>query len=354
MNSPFLLYGSYGYTGSLIADQAVSRGMQPILSGRDVNRVKAQADRLNLEYIPISLSEPGALEVALKAVPLVLNCAGPFQHTFKPVVDACLRVGRHYLDITGEIQVFEELARRDRDARQAGVIILPGIGFDVVPTDCLAVHLKQRLPDASILTLAIGTSGGGISRGTLLTTIEGLPGKGIVRRDGKLTQVPLFEMRREVDFGRGPRTAINIPWGDVSTAYYSTGIPNIENYIALPKSVIRMTRLARPVIGITSRAVVQRLLRWAVVRFRPGPTAEERTRSRSRIWGEVKDKQGHSVISRMETPDGYTLTAETAVAVVERVLSGDFKPGFQTPSLAYGADFILDFTGVTREDIHSE
>ena len=171
------------------------------------------------------------------AVPLVLNCAGPFRHTYKPVVEACLRMGRHYLDITGEIQVFEELAARDYEARQAGVMLLPGIGFDVVPTDCLAAHLKQRLPDASILTLAISTSGGGILGGTLLTTIEGLPGKGMVRRDGKLTQVPLFEKRRTVDFGRGPWTAINIPWGDVSTAYYSTGIPNIENYIALPKSL---------------------------------------------------------------------------------------------------------------------
>ena len=354
MNSPFLLYGSYGYTGSLIADLAAKRGLQPILSGRDTNRLKAQADRLNLEYSPITLGEPGALEVALEEVPLVMNCAGPFQHTFKPVVDACMRVGRHYLDITGEIQVFEALALCDREGRRAGVMLLPGLGFDVVPTDCLAAHLKQRLPSATILTLAIGMSGGGISRGTLLTSIEGLGGKGIVRRDGKLTQVPLFDKRREVDFGRGPRTAINIPWGDVSTAYYSTGIPNIENYIALPKSVLRMTRLALPLMRITSISVIQRLLRWAVVRSRPGPTAEERTRSRSRIWGEVRDNLGHRVISRMETPDGYTLTAETALAAVERVLSGDFKPGFQTPSLAYGADFILDFEGVKRDDILSE
>jgi short subunit dehydrogenase-like uncharacterized protein len=353
MNSPFLLYGSYGYTSSLIADLAVKRGMQPILSGRDANRLKTQADRLNLESIPISLSEPGALEAALKAVPLVLNCAGPFRHTFKPVVEACMRVGRHYLDITGEIQVFEALALRDDEARRAGVMLLPGIGFDVVPTDCLAAHLKQRLPFAITLTLAISTSGGGLSRGTLLTTIQGLPGKGIVRRDGKLVQVPMFGKTRVVDFGRGPRTAINIPWGDVSTAYFSTGIPNIENYITVPKSVIRMTRLIRPLIGITSRPAVQRILRWAVKRSRPGPTTEERSHSRSRIWGEVKDNLGHTVISRMETPDGYTLTAETALAAVERVLSGDFKPGFQTPSLAYGADFILDFNGVKREDIHS-
>jgi len=354
MTTPFLLYGSYGYTGSLIADLAVRGGMQPILSGRDAIRLKAQADRLKLEYSPLSIDDPEALEAALKAVPLMLNCAGPFRHTYKPIVDACLRMGRHYLDITGEIMVFEALAARDDESRKVGVMLLPGIGFDVVPSDCLAAHLKGRFPTASHLTLAISMSGGGSSRGTLLTAIEGLPRQGAVRREGKLVQVPLFGKTRKIDFGRGPRTAMNIPWGDVSTAYYSTGIPNIETYMVLPKSVLRMRRLLRPLIGLTTKPVVQRLLRQAVMKSPPGPTAEARSLSRSMLWGEASDNLGHSVIARMETPNGYDLTAETALAAVERILSGDFKPGFQTPSLAYGADFILEFEGVRREDLKLE
>jgi short subunit dehydrogenase-like uncharacterized protein len=125
MNIPFLLYGSYGYTGRLIADQAFRSGMHPILSGRDPIRLKAQAETLALEYHPISLEDRPALEAILERVALVLNCAGPFSRTYQPMVEACLKLGKHYLDITGEIRVYEALARRDVQARQANLMLLP-------------------------------------------------------------------------------------------------------------------------------------------------------------------------------------------------------------------------------------
>ena len=351
MTTPFLLYGSYGYTGSLIADLAVKHGMKPMLSGRDAVRLKAQAETLGLEYHPFSLEERPALEAALREVPLVLNCAGPFCRTFQPMTDACLMLGRHYLDITGEIMVFESLARRNGEARNAGVMLLPGIGFDVVPSDCLAMHLKGRLPDATHLTVAIKGSGGGFSRGTALSAIEHLPHQGAVRKDGKLVQVPLFAKTRQIDFGGGPRTAVSFPWGDVSTAFYSTGIPNIEEYMVFQKSFVRMLRLLRPFIGLAAKPFMQRWLKQRVMKLPPGPSGEARRLGRSRLWGEVTDQQGEHAVSRMETPDGYTLTAETALAAVERVIAGDYKTGFQTPALAYGADFILEFDGVRREEI---
>lgn len=351
MTKPFLLYGSYGYTGSLIAELAIQRGLQPILSGRDPGRLKAQADILGLEYRPISLGDPGVLDLTLKDVPMVLNCAGPFVHTYKPVVDACLRMGRHYLDITGEIPIFEALSTCDNEAQQAGVMLLPGVGFDVVPSDCLAAHLKQRLPTASLLTLAIQMAGGGSSRGTALSAIEGIPRQGAVRLDGRLVQVPIFSKAIRVDFGRGPQAALSIPWGDISTAYYSTGIPNIETYMVFPKSLIHLVQILRPFIGLAGSQFVRKLLRQLLMKSPQGPTAEARRLSRSWLWGQARNDHGMQVISRMETPNGYDLTAQTALAVVGRVLAGDFKPGFQTPSLAYGADFILDFAGVHREDI---
>jgi short subunit dehydrogenase-like uncharacterized protein len=261
-------------------------------------------------------------------------------------------MGRHYLDITGEILVFEAIASRDIEARQTGIMLLPGVGFDVVPSDCLAAHLNRRLQNATHLTLAISMSGGGSSRGTALSAIEGLPRQGAVRKEGKLVQVPLLWKTHEIDFGRGLRTAMNIPWGDVSTAYYSTGIPNIETYMVLPKSVLRIAPLLGRFAGLSKLPLIQRILRQQVMKMAPGPTVEARRLGRSRLWGEASDDHGHNVIARLETPDGYNLTAETALTAVERVLAGDFKPGFQTPSLAYGADFILEFNGVTREDIH--
>ena len=351
MTTPFLLYGSYGYTGSLIADLAVKRGMKPMLSGRDAVRLKAQAENLRLEYHLYSLEDRPALEAALREAPLVLNCAGPFSRTFQPFADACMRMGRHYLDITGEIGVFEALAARDAQAKEAGIMLLPGIGFDVVPSDCLAMHLKGRMPDATHLTMAIKGSGGGFSRGTALTGIEGFSDQGMVRKDGKLVQVPLLSKTLQIDFGGGPRTAVRFPWGDVSTAFYSTGIPNIEEYMVFQKSIVRMLRLLRPFIGLAAKPFMQRWLKQRVMKLPPGPSVEARRLGRSRLWGEVTNQQGEHAVSRMETPDGYSLTAETALAAVRRVMAGDYKTGFQTPALAYGADFILEFDGVRREEI---
>jgi short subunit dehydrogenase-like uncharacterized protein len=352
VDTHFLLYGSYGYTGTLIADLAVGLGMHPILSGRDASRLKVQADKLSMDYHPLSLDDRPGLEAILGKVPLVLNCAGPFSRTFQPMSETCLKLGRHYLDITGEIMVFEALARRDAEAKQAGVMLLPGIGFDVVPSDCLAMHLRQRLPKATHLALIFYTTGGGISRGTALTVIEGLQGQCIIRKDGKLTPVPLFSKTTQIDFGSGLRTAINNTWGDVSTAYYSTGIPNIEEFMVFKKSFIRIVRLIRPLIGFAKSPAMQRWLTQRVMQFPPGPSVEKRWVGRSRLWGEAKDELGNRVITRMETPEGYSLTAETALAAVRRALAGDYKAGFQTPAMAYGADFILEFDGVQREDIN--
>jgi short subunit dehydrogenase-like uncharacterized protein len=351
LTPPFLLYGSYGYTGSLIANLAACRGLKPILSGRNEKRLEAQADELGLDYRRASVDDSRSIEVALSGVPLVLNCAGPFSHTYLPMVEACMRLGRHYIDITGEIQVFEALAALDQRAENAGVMLLPGMGMDVVPTDCLAAHLKQRLPTATQLTLAIGGTGGGVSRGTALTSIEGISGKGLVRKEGNLVPAPLLGKTLEVDFGRGPRLAGNIPWGDVSTAYYSTGIPNIETYIAVPGTAVRWLPTLRPFIGLGRMGFVQSLLRWMIGRMPPGPSEAARQRGRSRFWGEVRDANDNRCVSRLETMSGYSLTAETSLTAVGRILEGDFKTGFQTPAMAFGADFILEFEGTRREDL---
>jgi len=351
MNTPFLLYGSYGYTGSLIADLAFRLGMKPVLAGRDATRLKSQADKFGFEYLPLSLDEPASLENTLSKLPLVLNCAGPFRSTYKPMVQACLRTGKHYLDITGEIIVFESLVAQDEAARQAGVMLLPGIGFDVAPSDCLARHLKGRLPGATHLTLAISSLGGGLSRGTAMTGIEGISKPGLVRKEGKLVEVPLFWKDLQVDFGNGPRTVVSFPWADVCTAYYSSGIPNIEEYMGFKRSYIKVARLLKPFIGLAGKPFVQRWLKQWIMNSPPGPSEEARQRGRSRLWGKVTDGQAHTAISRLETPEGYTLTAATALGAVRHVLQGDYKPGSQTPSMAYGADFILEFDGVKREDI---
>ncbi len=346
--SSWLIYGANGYTGELIAREAVRRGMKPILAGRSAAAIAPLAEDLRLDHRVIALEDARALDAALAAAPVVLNCAGPFSRTARPVVEACLRSRAHYLDITGEVEVFEACASLDGDARAAGVTLLPGVGFDVVPSDCLAAHLKSRLPTATHLTLGFQIQSS-VSRGTATTAIENIHRGGLVRRDGKLTRVPSGYKTRSIDFGRGPRSAVTIPWGDIATAYHSTGIPNVEVYMAAPPDTQAMLKATRLVGGLLGTKPFQALLKAAIRRAPRGPSAAQRSTARSLLWGEAHDAQ-RTVVSRLDAPESYALTVQTAVAAVTKVLAGAARPGFLTPSLAFGADFILEIDGVTRTD----
>jgi short subunit dehydrogenase-like uncharacterized protein len=348
--TPLVIYGSYGYTGQLIVERALSSGWRPILAGRDASQLRAQAEPLGLPWEPVALDDADALQTLLRDARVVLHCAGPFSRTSRPMADACLATGTHYLDITGEAAVFEALAARDADARRAGVMLLPGVGFDVVPSDCLAAHVARRLPSATHLALAFVGSGR-LSRGTATTMIENLDRGGLVRREGALTAVPVAWKTRTIDLGRGPMTAVTIPWGDVATAFHSTGIPNIEVYLALPQARVRALRLTRHLSWLFRMPAVKRALVARVRRGQPGPSPSQRHRGESVLWAEASEPGGRRAVARLRAPEGYTLTALTAVAIARRVLEGQAPVGFQTPSLAYGPDFILSIRGVAREDL---
>jgi short subunit dehydrogenase-like uncharacterized protein len=348
MTDDFLLYGSYGYTGDLIARAAVEAGLSPTLAGRDREQVEAQAAELGLETSVFGLDSSEIVERKLDDASIVLNCAGPFIHTYEPLVEACLETGTHYLDITGEIDVFEAIAAREERAAEAGVMALPGVGFDVVPSDCLANHLVEQLPEATHLALGF-TDLGGVSPGTAATVVESLGGGSVVREDGDLREVPLGERTRTIDFGEGARLATSIPWGDVSTAYRSTGIPNVEFYTGVSETELRVLKNLRSLGWLLGSGPVQTLLRAMVERGVSGPDERERRAGESLLWGEVRDGAGNAVTARLHGPETYAFTVETALAVLERVLDGDAPAGYQMPATAYGDDLVLDVEGVTIE-----
>ena len=349
--SNFIIYGSYGYTGQLIVERALKVGLHPILAGRNEKKLRAQGDQTGLECRAFSLGETAKLDSAMEEVDAVLHCAGPFVHTFRQMAEACLRTKRHYVDISGEIAGFEALATMDGQAKQAGIMMLPGAGFDVVPSDCLAAHLKQRLPSARHFRLFLRGVGAGVSRGTAKSAIENLHRQGMIRRDGDLIQVPPAWNVRERDFGRGYTKVVSVGWGDVSTAYYSTGIPNIETYFAFPESVIKILRAMRVIGPLLYNRPVKGILKWLVDQFLKGPPAAKRKRASAIFVGEVIAQNGGRAVSKIITPEGYTCTALTSVEIMKRILKNEWKPGFQTPSLAYGANFIMQFEGVRREDL---
>lgn len=346
-----LVYGANGYTGELVLREAVARGVTVIAAGRSRNTVESVAGRYGFESRVFELNSGEQVAEHLRGVDVVLHCAGPFARTWRPMLDGCLLAKAHYLDVTGELEVFESVKARTLDAASAGVVAMPGVGFDVVPTDCLALHLKKRLPSATHLALGFRTVGGGYSHGTLTTMVENLPKGGAVREGGKLVRVGTGSRVREIDFGRGAVHCAAIPWGDVSTAYTTTGIPNIEVYVPMPRSAALGGRVLGAFPALAGAGPVQRFLKSRVDARPAGPSDKERAEAFTLLWGEARDASGAVVTTRLRTPEGYTLTAATALAIAGRVAAGGVEPGYRTPAGAFGADLVLDFDGVTREDV---
>jgi len=342
----WMIYGANGYTGRLCAEAAAARGLDPILAGRRVSAVAPLATALDLDHRVFSLDDVQDAARALEGIDVVLHCAGPFSATSQPMLEACMRAGAHYLDITGEIAVFENLFARHPEIRRAGIAAVSGVGFDVVPTDAMAAKLGEALPTADRLELAFAGLGGGVSRGTARTALEGLPKGGAARIEGRIKRVPTAWRTREVRLGDRRRTVVSIPWGDVSTAYHTTGIPNITTYAAFPKSMIRTMKATAGLQGVLGAAPIQAALRGLVDARVDGPGEDERARGVSFVWGRAEDADGHWVEGHLRTPEGYRFTVVSGLAAVQRVLDDPPAPGAHTPSRAFGSEFVDGLEGV--------
>lgn len=351
MKDKLVIYGSTGYTGRLIAEEAVRIGLPILLAGRNENKLRAQSEALGgIPWKVASLEHPGQLDNLLNGHRAVMHCAGPFFRTWRVMAEACLRNGVHYMDITGEIDVIEGLHSLDERFRSAGLMALPGTGFDVVPTDILAAELRDKLPDATQLDLAFQTRGTRASHGTASSVASRLGNGGVVRRGGRFQMVPTAWLTRKVDFGHGPRTCVSIPWGDVSTAFHSTGILDITVYMAVPPRSVAMLKASNLINPLLRTRLVRGFIQRRIDQGPEGPTAEQRSTGRSLIWGRVCNAKGEAVEMRFETLEGYALTAKTSVAIASWVLGGGegntkgrdgntkgggATPGFQTPSKAF-------------------
>jgi saccharopine dehydrogenase (NAD+, L-lysine-forming) len=339
----WMVYGAYGYTGRLVAALAAERGELPVLAGRDDRRLRDLGERFELEHRAFDLSNPATVRRNLDGIDAVAHCAGPFSSTSEPMVDACLATGTHYLDITGELDVFEAVLARGHEARATGVALLPGSGFDVVPTDCLAAMLARALPGASRLELAIKV-GGGVSAGTAKTAMESIGRPGRARVGGVIGPIPGNRRKRQVDFADGRATVYAITWGDISTAYRSTGIGDIVVYAALPAAVGALTGVAQLTGPAARSGLVQGLLKRVVGRL-PGPSAQARSEGYGQVWGQATDPDGAKVTGVITTLNAYDLTADSVVRIAQLLTAGKVEPGVHTPSQAFGPDFVRELDG---------
>ncbi|WP_404399409.1 saccharopine dehydrogenase NADP-binding domain-containing protein [Idiomarina seosinensis] len=338
----WMIYGAYGYSGTLISKQAKKRGYSPFLAGRNANKLNSLAEQLELPAREFSLDNAEQITEQLTDIDLVINCAGPFSHTAAPLMNACITSHTHYLDITGEIDIFEYAHQLNDKAQKNNVVLCPGVGFDVIPTDCVAARLNAQMPDATYLKLGFD-SGSRMSRGTAKTSIERLGQGGAARIDGTIEQVPLAWKSQQIDFGQGKKMAMTIPWGDVSTAYYTTEIPNIEVYIpASPRLIKRLKRL-NWVRWIFNWQWVQRKLKEKVDAQSAGPDEQERNDNPTFVWGEVSNTRGDRKELRVKVKNGYSVTAEGAVELAIFTLKNSTKGGFYTPSRLYGAKLLDNY-----------
>nr|WP_305121415.1 saccharopine dehydrogenase NADP-binding domain-containing protein [Microbulbifer elongatus] len=340
-----MIYGAYGYTGELIARKAVAKGLKPILSGRSAAKLQPLANELGLPAIAVSLDDDDALARTLRDVAAVINCAGPFSATAEPMIRACIASGTHYQDITGEMAVYQLAHGLDAEARAAGVVLCPGTGFDVIPTDCLAAALHREMYSATHLTLGFD-SDSGLSPGTAKTSIESLGVGGAVRRNGKIEVTPHAELTRKINFGRGEKFAVAIPWGDVATAYYSTEIPNIEVYIPMsPRRAKKMQKL-NALRWLLRMKWVQNWLKGKVDDKVRGPSENQRAEQQTWVWGEVRnDRRGERRVGRVVTANGYDVTVHGSLAVVEFLLDYQGEGGYFTPSKLCGHELVEKLPG---------
>lgn len=337
----FLLYGATGYTGRLIAEAAVAAGWRPLLAGRERRALDRLAGALGLDHRAIELDDEPRLSRAVAAVPLVVHAAGPFADTWRPMVEACLRAGGHYLDINGELDVVESIARLDRRARQRGVMLLPAVGWDAVPFDCLAAELAAALPGANQLRFLFAFEPSPwLSRGSAVTLLRDAEGPVRRRHRGTLVAAPARAAGAISLAGRS-LPAVPVTTAAVASAYYSTGIGTIDAACAMPVAQRLLQAASSVPLWRAGLAAAQQLLP-------PGPTRSFRATARTRIVAEVANPRGQRACAALVTREAYETTAHAVLAAARRVLAGDWRAGFQTPSSAFGADFALGCEGIAR------
>ncbi|MFT3844216.1 MAG: saccharopine dehydrogenase NADP-binding domain-containing protein [Lacibacter sp.] len=343
-----LLYGANGYTGKLIARYAKDFQLIPVLAGRNENLISTLAKELNCEYRIFSLNHSAEIEQSLSDVQLVIHAAGPFANTAKQMVEACIASGTHYIDINGDIPVFELIKTYHSKAENAGVMLMPGAGFDVIPTDCCALHLKELMPDATHLQLAFIASRSQTSHGTATTMATRIGEKAVVRINGKFVKKPLGYKGMWLDANGQQRFVMSLQWGDISTAYHTTGIPNVEVFTGMKPSVYRILKFQFLFNWLLRTKMMRSYIQQKIDKGPAGPTDEQRANASTVIWGKVKNAEGKELTHQFVCADGYSVTAWGILTIARKILAGNYKAGYQTPAGCYGKHLIDEIQGTKK------
>jgi short subunit dehydrogenase-like uncharacterized protein len=347
-----LIYGAYGFTGAGISKLAAEYGITPVLAGRNEAKLKPLADSLGYDYVVLSLeNNHDNLVKVLKHFEIVLHIAGPYTFTAKPMLDAVVEAGTHYVDLTGENHVIQAQLDRDQEFKRANIMVMPAVGYDVVPTDCLNVYVAEKIDNPTVLNVVLNgdytaVEGAQASRGTMKSALEMLGRPLLMRENGKMVETSDPKVIKRQENGQ-QQTLVQIPWADMITSYVSTGIPTIEVF------QVQQGEIPSWVISLARSDFGRRVLGWLIDKYAPeGPPPGAQEKRQTRVVSTVTNAAGDTASAAMITPEAYLLTFHSTLIVAKRVIDGHWEPGFQTVGKVYGPDLALEVPGVSRSDIN--
>jgi short subunit dehydrogenase-like uncharacterized protein len=294
--------------------------------------VASLAHGINCDHRIFALDDYDAIDQNLQDIQLVANLAGPFHATQNPLIQSCIQTGTHYIDIAGEVPEMESAFMYDQQAKGAEMMIMPGAGFGVVPTDIAASLAKRHLPDATWLKIAYATAGGA-SRGTLKTILQDVDKPGFIRKNGKWKQANPASNQMEFSVKGKQYTAVYNPWrADLFTAHVSTLIPNIETYTVFPGIIVKM--MHGKMLWLR-----EFILKYGMKFLPAGPSMRSIHNGSTTIHTEAGINEEAVVKVNILGPEAYLFTVKTLLKISERILNGQVFAGTQTPSV-YGRELI--------------
>ncbi|MGI5231304.1 saccharopine dehydrogenase family protein [Actinoallomurus sp. CA-142502] len=325
------VYGANGYTGRLVVAELARRGIDLVLVGRDIERLRKTA--AGTETRAAGVDDTAALAGAFHGCDAVINCAGPFSVSGEAVVRAAIRAGRHYVDISGEQLYLKRIHDTfAQEATEAGVTVVPGVNDDGLPSDLIAHLAARRVSPVAELVIALdlARSGASPSRGTLrsaLANIDTFTDGGLTYRDGDWRpDVPALRTSIVFPGGTGPAPVARFPLPGVVTVPRHVSARHVEG-------VVR-TELVAAFSAVTPEVVDS---------VPDGPSEDDRRAGRWTVLAEATGQDGRSARGVVSGPDTYGSTAVIAVESARRLVADGAEPGVLAPAQAYDPIGFLDF-----------
>ena len=363
MNAHVVVFGATGYTGRLVVESLVERGVRPVLAGRRERPLNQLACTLGgLDVRTADLAEPDSVRALVSEGDVLVTTVGPFERLGDVAADAAASQGAHYLDSTGEVGFVRRLQKRypaaaSDDAAAPGDAprgtMLPAFGYDYVPGILAGSLALERAGDRAetlrVGYFAPGAGPTGLSGGTMTTMLEELSKPFLVWRDHRWQKPGRMPRQHTFTVDGAKRNAVMVPGTEI--VFLPEAFPEVANievfngWFSAPGPVMKAALPAMAVAGSSSLA--RKALGKGITALtgsEGGPSASERAKSSSLAIAVVTDSRGETVSEvRVAGPNVYTLTGHLLAAGAEHVLKDRSRArGVVGPLQAFGMEGLVE------------